>query len=159
MADKIYGQPISVKEANEMATQMMNIKNKYDGQLREMTSADPGGRRFYCGGDALFVFSKSQLQNLLDRISQSEKDCIIVYPACRLDENGRPTLMVFAYQYQLDGKLHLMKDTLRGGSNDGTEHPGGNGSFTLNAKPASGGVVTYEIPDIIDPAKLSFGLF
>jgi len=152
MAQNIYGNPISIGEANKMATHSMSIKTKYDNDIKTLTTNDPEGKRFYCGGDALYIFSKGVLQSLLDRITQPE-DCLVIYPGCRNDEMGRPTLIATVYELQLDGKYHLMKDTT-GGNGDGTEHPGGNGSFTLNKTTLPTGDISYEIPEIINPGDI-----
>lgn len=155
MANEVYGKSISIADANQMATESMTIKNSYLEKINTIAAKDPKAQRFFCGGDALYIFSKSAIQPLLDRLTQPD-DCLVIYPSCRIDEAGRPTLMVFAYQLK-DGQLQIMKDETDGG-NDGTEHPGGNGSFKLSEKLDSSGKPYYEISDSINPSKISFAL-
>lgn len=149
-----YGKDITVKDASELLTSMMAIKGKFDEPINMMTKKDPTANRFYCGGDAVFIFGKDSLRNLWDRCTGEDADCIFaVYPASRKDEPGRPTLMVFIYQKAGDGNYHLITSPLKSGD-DGIEHPGGNGNFELK-KSASG---LYEIPEIIQPSQITFAL-
>jgi hypothetical protein len=147
-----YGKGISVAEGNDLLTSMMTIRQRFDGDIDRMTKKDTEANRYFCGGDALYIFGKDSLATLWNRSAAPDSDCIFaVFPASRTDEPGRPTLMVFIYQKEADGQFHLVHDLKS--VDDGLEHPGGNGAFTLEKSKATG---LYEIPETIDPQKIQF---
>jgi hypothetical protein len=144
-----YGKRISVAEGNGLLTRMMTIRQRFDGAIDTMTENDAEAHRYYCGGDAIYIFGKDSLKSLWDRAKGADTDCIFaVFPASRDDQAGRPTLMVFIYVKGDDGKYHLVPDPNKG-SDDGLEHPGGNGTFTLE-KDEEG---MYRIPETIPLKK------
>ena len=155
-----YGQPITLTEAGNLLTNMMSIKTKFNGPIDNLTKGDQEANRFYCGGDAVYIFGKDSFASLWNRGTGPDDDFIFaVFPACLQNEPGRPTLMVFVYQKGADGQFHLLHDIKSGegddvtSGDDGLEHPGGNGTFTVKKSAVTG---LYEVPEIIDPNDIKF---
>lgn len=148
-----YGKGISIAAGNDLLTNMMAIRQRFNGNIDTMTEKDAEANRFYCGGDAIYIFGKDSLQSLWKRATGADPDYIFaVFPASRADEPGRPTLMVFIYQIKDDGLYHLLPGSNKG-IDDGLEHPGGNGKFTLKRSQETGKI---EIPETINPDDISF---
>src|SRR5664279_3753584 len=153
----VIGEPIKIEDANKLVTNCINIKNRYDIAITELTENDAEARRFFCGGDSLYIFTKSTLKKLMARIGDDDNDCVVIYPGSRSDENGRPTLIASVYALSSDKKLHLVRGN-RTEDWDAVEHPGGNGRIRLDSIVRGDGTISYEILESIDPddIKIAF---
>lgn len=132
--NKIFGQAIKIADANKMLTDVTNIKAKYNEKIKALTKDDKEATRFYCGGDCLYIFTKSTLKKLMDRIEDDDNDCLVIYHGSRSDEKGRPTLIASVYKHDpTDDKIYIVRGTSAPSDWDAFEHPGGNGKIVLQS--------------------------
>jgi hypothetical protein len=124
------GKPIKKSEGDQMFQTFKGIKLRTQSSIRAILSQDAEASRFFTETDLAFVFDKSSLTTLYQRLI-NDNDCIILFNGSRYDEVagklGRPTLCAFAYTVSYNQQGHRIGTVDLGGStdtDDGYEHPG-----------------------------------
>lgn len=142
---------ISRKDADRMFNNFIKIKKRCLNTLLESFKHDDDAKRFYCGRhdktpiteDLAFFFDKSSIERLWNKIKDIDNSGLVIFPGVRSstdsitdncetnDVDGRPTLIVFPFQYEEVEEPNKTAGQFNIFLNDGEEHPGtGDGNGT-----------------------------
>ena len=147
-----FGRKISKDEAQRLYKNFVKIKKRSIEKLRSALPGDDESARFHSGltdanGDCcfldnMFVFDKPILANLLgippDNIAV---DGVVAFFGSRdkedspspkdanqyIDVDGRPTLIIFPFTNEIDGKSKTATGNMNIALDNGYEHPGTGG--------------------------------
>jgi len=140
---KIFGKPISHKDADRMFIRGKEIRERSRDKIRLALTGDPEATRYYIGldqkdglkEDIAYVFTKGSLQKVIDRILADEADGMVLFNAVRgendsknddgtsNDISGRPTVIMFPFKFAVTDETTDELD-ITNLLDDGFEHPG-----------------------------------